>query len=161
MGYRYFASFGVPVSYPFGYGLSYTTFAYSDAVIAQNGDSYEVSVKVTNSGKAEGKEVVQLYYSDPQNKSLNKPAIELKAYAKTQSLKPGESETVKLTVKAADLASFDTKASAWVVNAAKGKFIIGSSSEDVRATLTADVKASTTKVADVLRPQQPLNLLHR
>ena len=161
VGYRYFASFGVPVSYPFGYGLSYTTFAYSDAVIAQNGDSYEVSVKVTNSGKAEGKEVVQLYYSDPQNKSLNKPAIELKAYAKTQSLKPGESETVKLTVKAADLASFDTKASAWVVNAAKGKFIIGSSSEDVRATLTADVKASTTKVADVLRPQLPLNLLHR
>ena len=68
---------------------------------------------------------------------------------------------MKLTVKAADLASFDTKASAWVVSAAKGKFIIGSSSEDVRATLTADVKASTTKVADVLRPQQPLNLLQR
>ena len=161
VGYRYFASFAVPVSYPFGYGLSYTSFTYSDAAIAQKADSYEVSVKVTNSGKAEGKEVVELYYSDPQNKTLNKPALELKAYAKTRSLKPGESETVKLTVKAADLASFDTASSSWVVSAAEGKFLIGSSSEDIRATLTAKVKASSQKVSDVLRPQKALNLLHR
>ena len=161
VGYRYFASFAVPVSYPFGYGLSYTSFTYSDAAIAQKADSYEVSVKVTNSGKAEGKEVVELYYSDPQNKTLNKPVFELKAYAKTRSLKPGESETVKLTVKAADLASFDTSSSSWVVSAAEGKFLIGSSSEDIRATLTAKVKASSQKVSDVLRPQKGLNLLHR
>ena len=161
VGYRYFASFGVPVSYPFGYGLSYTTFRYNDAKIAQNGDSYEVSVTVTNSGKAEGKEVVQLYYSDPQSKILNKPERELKAFTKTKTLKPGESETVKLTVKAADLASFDTAQSAWVVTAAKGLFLVGASSADIRATLTADVKASAVKVADVLRPQHPMSLLHR
>ena len=161
VGYRYFGSFGVPVSYPFGYGLSYTTFKYSDAQIAQSGDGYEVSVTVTNSGKAEGKEVVQLYYSDPQSKSLNKPERELKAFTKTKTLKPGESETVKLTVKAADLASFDAAQSAWVVSAAKGQFLVGASSADIRATLTADVKASTLKVADVLRPQKPMSLLHR
>ena len=161
VGYRYFSSFGVPVSYPFGYGLSYTTFKYSNAKIAQSGDGYEVSITVTNSGKAEGKEVVQLYYSDPQSKSLNKPERELKAFAKTKSLKPGESETLKLTVKAADLATFDAAQSAWVVSAAKGQFLVGASSADIRATLTADVKASSAKVADVLRPQQPMTLLHR
>ncbi|MBQ5477771.1 MAG: glycoside hydrolase family 3 C-terminal domain-containing protein, partial [Bacteroidaceae bacterium] len=107
VGYRYFDSFNVPVSYPFGYGLSYTTFEYSDANIAQKGDNYEVSVTVKNSGECEGKEVVELYISAPDSKAANKPAKELKAYAKTKNLKPGESETLTLNVAAVDLASFD------------------------------------------------------
>ena len=115
VGYRYFDSFNVPVSYPFGYGLSYTTFDYSDAKIAEKNEGYEVSVTVKNTGASEGKEVVQLYVSAPDNKAANKPVKELKAFAKTKSLKPGESETVTLNVKAADLASFDETASAWVV----------------------------------------------
>lgn len=161
VGYRYFSSFQKPVSYPFGYGLGYTTFAYSDAAITQKGNTYEVSVKVKNTGKAEGKEVVQLYYNDPESKQLNKPEIELKAYAKTKTLKPGESETLRLTVKNDDLASFDDTASMWQVNGVKGNFLICAASNDIRATVTADVRAASRKVANVLLPQQPIKLLHR
>ena len=161
VGYRYFDSFEVPVSYPFGYGLSYTTFEYSDAKIAEKGDAYEVSVTVKNTGTREGKEVVQLYISAPDNKAANKPAKELKAYAKTKALKAGESETVKLTIKAADLASFDEAASAWVVAEGEYQFLIGASSQDIKATLKANAKAQQTKVNDVMKPEKPITLLKR
>ena len=161
VGYRYFDSFDVPVSYPFGFGLSYTTFEYSDAKIAQKDDAYEVSVTVKNTGAREGKEVVELYISAPDNKAADKPAKELKAYAKTRQLKPGESETLTLTMKAADLASFDESASAWVVTAGEYQFLVGASSQDIRATLTAEAKAQQTKVNNVLKPQVQMNLLKR
>ena len=161
VGYRYFDSFNVPVSYPFGFGLSYTTFEYSDAQIAEKGDAYEVTVTVKNTGKFEGKEVVELYISAPDNKAANKPVKELKAFAKTKHLKPGESETLTLTVKAADLASFDEAASAWVVAEGEYQFLVGASSQDIKATLTANAKAQQTKVNDVMKPQAPLNLLKR
>jgi beta-glucosidase len=161
VGYRYFDSFGVAVSYPFGFGLSYTTFDYSDAKIDKKGDGYEVSVTVKNSGEYEGKEVVELYISAPDNKTANKPAKELKAYAKTRNLKPGEKETVKLFVKTADLASFDEGASAWVVSGGEYQFLVGASSQDIKATLKADVQGQETKVHNVLKPQVQMNLLKR
>ena len=161
VGYRYFDSFNVPVSYPFGFGLSYTTFEYSDAQIAEKGDAYEVTVTIKNTGKFEGKEVVELYISAPDNKAANKPVKELKAFAKTKQLKPGESETLTLSVKAADLASFDEAASAWVVAEGEYQFLVGASSQDIKATLTANAKAQQTKVNDVMKPQAPLNLLKR
>ena len=161
VGYRYFDSFDVPVSYPFGFGLSYTTFEYSDAKIAEKGDSYEVSVTIKNTGEREGKEVVELYISAPDNKAANKPVKELKAFAKTKALKAGESETVTMTVKAADLASFDEAASAWVVAEGEYQFLVGASSQDIKATLTANAKAQQTKVNDVMKPQVQMNLLRR
>ena len=161
VGYRYFDSFEVPVSYPFGYGLSYTTFEYSDAKITEKGDAYEITVTVKNTGKFEGKEVVELYISAPDNKAANKPVKELKAYAKTKQLKPGESETLTLTVKAADLASFDEAASAWVVAEGEYQFLVAASAQDTKATLTAKVKASQTKAHDVMKPQGQMNLLKR
>ena len=161
VGYRYFDSFDVPVSYPFGFGLSYTTFEYSDAKIAEKGDVYEVTVTVKNTGNYEGKEVVELYISAPDNKAANKPAKELKAYAKTKQMKPGESETLTLLVKAEDLASFDEDASAWVVTEGEYQFLIGASSQDIKATLTAPAKASQTKANDVMKPNVKLNLLKR
>ena len=161
VGYRYFDSFDVPVSYPFGFGLSYTTFAYSDAKIAQKDDAYEVSVTVKNTGRYDGKEVVELYISAPDNKAANKPAKELKAYAKTRLLKPGESETLTLTVKAADLASFDEAASAWVVAEGEYQFLVAASAQDIKATLTAHAKASQVKAHDVMKPQVRMNLLRR
>ena len=161
VGYRYFDSFEVPVSYPFGFGLSYTTFEYSDAKIAEKDGAYEISVTVKNTGSLEGKEVVELYISAPDNKAANKPAKELKAYAKTKALKAGESETVTLTVKAADLASFDEEASAWVVAEGEYQFLVGASSQDIKATLTANAKAQETKANDVLKPEVKLNLLRR
>ena len=161
VGYRYFDSFDVPVSYPFGYGLSYTTFDLSDAKVTPKGDGFEVSVVVKNTGKFDGKEVVQVYVSAPDNKAANKPAKELKAYAKTRLLKPGESQTLTLQVKTADLASFDESASAWVVAEGAYQFLVGVSSQDIKATLSADVKAQTQKANDVMKPQAKMNLLKR
>ncbi len=161
VGYRYFDSFEVPVSYPFGFGLSYTTFEYSDAKIAEKGDAYEVTVTVKNTGNYEGKEVVELYVSAPDNKAANKPVKELKAFAKTKLLKTGESETLTLTVKAADLASFDEAASAWVVAEGEYQFLVAASAQDIKATLTANAKASEVKAHDVMKPEVQMNLLKR
>ena len=161
VGYRYFDSFEVPVSYPFGFGLSYTTFEYSDAKIAQKNDIYDVTVTVKNTGKFEGKEVVELYISAPDNKAANKPAKELKAFAKTKLLKPGESETLTLSITAPELASFDEAASAWVVAEGEYQFLIGASSQDIKATLTAPAKSFLTKAHDVMKPQVQMNLLKR
>ena len=161
VGYRYFDSFDVPVSYPFGFGLSYTTFEYSDAKIAQKNDIYDVTVTVKNTGKFEGKEVVELYISAPDNKAANKPAKELKAYAKTKLLKPGESETLTLSITAPELASFDEAASAWVVAEGEYQFLVGASSQDIKATLTAPAKSFQTKAHDVMKPQVQMNLLKR
>ena len=161
VGYRYFDSFEVPVSYPFGYGLSYTTFEYSDAKISQKDDAISITVTIKNTGEREGKEVVELYISAPDNKAANKPAKELKAYAKTKALKAGESETVTLTVKTADLASFDEETSAWVVAEGEYQFLVGASSQDIKATLPTAVKASTEKVHDVMKPEVKMNLLKR
>ena len=161
VGYRYFDSFEVPVSYPFGFGLSYTTFEYSDAKISQSDDAISVTVTVKNTGAREGKEVVELYVAAPDAKAANKPAKELKAYAKTKALKAGESETLTLTVKAADLASFDEAASAWVVAEGEYQFLVAASAQDIKATLTAPVTAQQTKVHDALKPQAQMNLLKR
>ena len=161
VGYRYFDSFEVPVSYPFGYGLSYTTFVYSDAKITQKNDIYDISVAVKNTGKFEGKEVVEVYISAPNNKAANKPAKELKAFAKTKLLKPGESQTLTLSITAPELASFDETASAWVVAEGEYQFLIGASSQDIKATLTAPVKSFQTKANNVMKPQAQMNLLKR
>ena len=161
VGYRYFDSFNVPVSYPFGFGLSYTTFEYSDAKIDKKNDGYEVSVTIKNTGERDGKEVVELYISAPDSKAANKPAKELKAYAKTKNLKPGESETLTLSVAAADLASFDEASSAWVVAEGEYQFLVAASVQDIKATLKASVKGQQTKAHDVLKPEVKLNLLKR
>ena len=161
VGYRYFDSFEVPVAYPFGYGLSYTTFEYSDAKITQKNDIYDISVAVKNTGKYEGKEVVEVYISAPDSKAANKPAKELKAFAKTKLLKPGESQTLTLSITAPELASFDEAASAWVVAEGEYQFLIGASSQDIKATLTAPAKSFQTKAHDVMKPQGQLNLLKR
>lgn len=161
VGYRYFDSFGKEVSYPFGYGLSYTTFEYTNPSIKADNGVYTVSVDVKNTGKAAGKEVVQLYVSAPDNAKMGKPEKELKAFAKTKELKPGETATVTLTVKAADLASYDEATSSWVVDAGSYKFLIGASSRDIKAALDADVAASTMKTNDILKLQEPIQILKR
>ena len=161
VGYRYFDSFDVPVSYPFGYGLSYTTFEYSDALCEVKDGTVTVTVNVTNTGERDGKEVVELYAAAPDSKAANKPVKELKAFAKTMNLKPGESETITLKVNTADLASFDEAASAWVVAEGEYQFLVGASAQDIKATLTGAVTAQVTKCNDALKPQAPLNLLKR
>jgi beta-glucosidase len=109
VGYRYYNTFGVKTSFPFGYGLSYTSFAYSNLKLSSSTfkGSVLASVTITNKGKVAGKEVVQLYLSAPV-KNTDKPVQELKVFAKTGLLKPGASQTISFTLYANDLASFNT-----------------------------------------------------
>lgn len=161
VGYRYFDSFGKEVSYPFGYGLSYTTFAYDKAAVKSDNGVYTVSVEVKNTGKVAGKEVVQLYVSAPDAAGANKPEKELKAFAKTRELKPGEAEVVTLKVNASDLASYDEASSSWVVAAGNYMFLVGASSRDIRAVLDAEVEAAVQKTNDLLKLQEPIATLKR
>ena len=161
VGYRYFDSFGKAVSYPFGFGLSYTTFALGKPSVEESDENYVVSVEVKNVGKTPGKEVVELYVAAPRSRELNKPAKELKGFAKTRNLKPGESEILTITIPSMSLASFDEAASEWKVDAGKYEFLLGRSSKDILQRATVDVRAQTKKVSNVLKPQSKLNLLRR
>lgn len=161
VGYRYFDSFEKEVSFPFGYGLSYSTFEYSNIAVKSNANEVSVSFSIKNTGTVAAKEVAQLYISAPNAKSNNKPEKELKAFAKTTELKPGESQTITLTVKTADLASFNSEASAWQTDAGTYKILVGASSRDIRLTSEVEVDALEAKVNNVLNPQVELNLLKR
>ena len=140
VGYRHFDTRGCEVAYPFGFGLSYTTFEFSKPTVTQKGDRIEVSVVVRNTGKVAGKEVAQVYVAAPKGK-LDKPAKELKAFGKTRELKPGESETLKMTLSHRDLASYDEEQNAWVVDAGNYDFQIGANVSDIRVSTRLQVKA--------------------
>lgn len=151
-GYRYFNSFQVKPAYEFGFGLSYTKFKYGTVKISQpasNGKT-EVTLSVTNSGSKAGREVVQLYLAAPAG-GLDKPSEELKGFAKTKLLKPGEATTVKFVLNADELASYVTSRSAWI--AAPGTYTvkIGASSADFRQqvsfTLSKEIVAEQCHMA--------------
>ena len=159
VGYRFFDTFNREVAYPFGYGLSYTTFAFSNAKIKQlNNESIEVSVTVKNTGSVAGKEVAQVYVTAPKGR-LEKPVQELKAFAKTRELKPGESQTLTMQMARRDLASFDEANSQWLTEAGTYTFRIGASSRDIKFELPLALKEYTEKTTNALAPQQPLNLM--
>ena len=161
VGYRYFDSFGKPVAYPFGFGLSYTTFAYENMSVSEANGVYTIKVDVKNTGSCAGRNVVELFVAAPNSKKLNKPEKELRNYAKTKLLQPGQSETITMTVKTEDLASFNEKASAWKTDAGRYDFLICSSASTVEAKASAPVKAWTKKVHNVMKPNVKLNLLRR
>ena len=153
VGYRHFVTRDVAVSYPFGFGLSYTNFAYSKPVVKAVADGFQASVTVTNTGSVAGKEVVELYVSAPAG-GLDKPARELKAFGKTKELKPGESQTLTLKVSAYELASFNEATSAWEAAAGSYKVQFGASVDDIRATAPFTLKkAQSWPVHNVLAPQ--------
>ena len=139
VGYRYFTTAGKNVSYPFGYGLSYTTFEYGKPTVkAAKDGSLTATISVKNTGKVAGKEVVEVYVSAPAG-GLEKPACELKGFAKTKELKPGESETLTLVIDAYTLASFNPATSAWETAAGSYKLAFGASVADIRATATVKI----------------------
>ena len=152
VGYRYFSTADVAVSYPFGYGLSYTTFAYSKPVVKATADGFTATVTVTNTGKVAGKEAVQLYVTAPAG-GLDKPALELRSFAKTRTLAPGESQTLTMTVDNYGLASFNEANSAWEAPAGTYKVLFAANVNDVRASADYKLKkAQSWKVSDVLAP---------
>lgn len=160
VGYRYFDSFNREVSYPFGFGLSYTTFAYEKPAVSIKGEDIELSVSVRNTGSRPGKEAVQVYVSAPAG-SLEKPVKELKAFGKTRELQPGESETLKMRLQRRDLASFDESQSAWVVDEGSYQFLFAASAADVRCTSSLKVSGMTEKTSNALAPKTELKLLRK
>ncbi|MBE0654331.1 MAG: glycoside hydrolase family 3 C-terminal domain-containing protein [Bacteroidales bacterium] len=133
VGYRYFSTFNKAVSYEFGYGLSYTDFAYKLNSVSDPDSKgrIEISISIGNIGDYKGSEVVQVYASAP-GISMSKPERELVAFKKTRLLNPGEKQKLKLEVPATNLASFDEDRSAWVIEPGLYTFRIGASSLDIR-----------------------------
>ena len=159
VGYRYYNTFGKKVAFPFGFGLSYTTFALSNMQVSKNENGYDITVDIKNTGKTDGKEVAQLYISSPTD-GVKKPAIELKAFAKSRNLKPGESQTVKMSVKIDDMEYFDEASSSWKLDAGTYKFSIGTNAGNLVDTKEVAVDAPVVrKVNNVLALSQPIELL--
>ena len=158
VGYRYFKSVGKNVAYPFGYGLSYTTFEYERPTVRLVGDKVEVSVAVRNTGSVAGKEIVEVYVSAPETE-IEKPVIELKAFAKTQTLEPGASEVLRMSIPVRDIALYDEENSQWLVEAGTYTVSIGASVDDIRAAAQVKLKEYTEKTLDVLGPQGELKTL--
>ncbi len=164
VGYRYYSTFDVKTAYPFGYGLSYTTFKYSDLKLSSktfNG-SVTATVTVTNTGDVAGREVVELYVSAPVN-TLQKPEEELRAFGKTKTLAPKESQTLSFTLTAKDLESFDTAHSAWVAEGGSYTVKIGASATDIKKTAKFTLANTITveKVHNVLKPEVAITELKK
>jgi beta-glucosidase len=156
VGYRYFNTFNVKPAYEFGYGLSYTNFAYSNLKLNNKVFNQKIiaTVNLKNTGSVAGKEVVQLYISAP-SKELKKPYEELKGFAKTRLLKPGETETIHFTIDPKDLSSFDTKSASWIAEAGNYTVKIGASSTDIKQSADFQLKKDLVVEKDhnVLTPK--------
>lgn len=133
VGYRYYQTAGVPVAFPFGHGLSYTQFAYSDL----HADAHSATLTVTNTGDRAGAEIVQLYVAKP-NAEIFRPAQELKAFAKVQ-LAAGESKTVTLTLDDKAFRYWNTRTDSWEVESGTYELRVGASSVDIRLTAAVEV----------------------
>lgn len=164
VGYRYYTTFGVEPAYPFGHGLSYTTFDFGPLQLsaAEFAGEVTVQVRVTNSGSAAGREVVQLYLSAPGT-AMDKPAYELRAFAKTGTLQPGQSETVTMRLTGRDLTSFDTGRAAWVAEPGTYTVRVGASATDIRgqATFVVPEELVVERAHNVLSPKEPIEELTR
>ncbi|XAW87383.1 fibronectin type III-like domain-contianing protein [Vibrio sp. CDRSL-10 TSBA] len=155
VGYRYYTSFDVDTAYPFGYGMSYTNFEYRHPTVVANtlgrkgkkGGLIQLSATIHNSGDVAGKEAAQVYVSAPQGK-LDKPVIELKAFAKTSLLQPGQNAKLAFNIPARDLASFDASRNEWIIEPGTYQVYIAPSSDvngKLNGTATAPVTFTVSK----------------
>jgi beta-glucosidase len=164
VGYRYYDTFNVPTAYEFGFGLSYTTFGYSDLKLgsASFSNQMKVTVTVKNTGQVAGKEVVQLYLSAP-TAQMEKPVQELKGFAKTGILKPGDSQQLSFDLNPLSLASFKSGISSWVADKGQYEVRIGASSKDIRlkSSFNLPKEVIVEKVHDVMYPNFAMEELSR
>ncbi|PWT95775.1 MAG: glycosyl hydrolase [Bacteroidetes bacterium] len=157
VGYRYYNTYNVQPAYEFGYGLSYTDFKYENLKLNSTTLKGKITISLTvkNTGRVAGKEVVQLYIKAP-GKNLDKPNEELKGFAKTKLLGPGQSQLVSFVINTSDIASFDTESSSWV--AEQGSYVVevGASSRNfkLKSSFNLPKNMTTEKVHKVLVPQQ-------
>ncbi len=138
IGYRYFDEHPELVSYPFGYGLSYTTFEYSNPTAKYENNELTLTITVKNTGNYSGKEAVQIYVTAPKSE-LTKPVKELKSFAKTAELKPGEQEVLEFTISNYDLASYNETAGAWVTESGYYNIGFAASAQDIRQTASFNI----------------------
>lgn len=162
VGYRYYDTFKIPVAYPFGYGMSYSQFDFSNLKV-QNDESsktLQVSFTVTNSGNTEGKEVAQIYVSAPHQK-MKKPIQELKAFAKTELLQSGKSQTFSVTIPYYDLSSFDSVTSSWKLETGNYELRVGNSSQNILIKQVFHLSNATMvlKTENLLKPDRVVNEL--
>ena len=136
VGYRYYQTAGVPVAFPFGYGLSYTSFAYSDLKVTAD----SVTLTVTNTGARDGAEIVQVYIAKP-GAEIFRPAQELKAFARV-SLAAGESRTVTLPLDDKAFRYWNTRTDSWEVEGGRYEVRVGASSADIRLTANVDIRGT-------------------
>lgn len=149
-GYRHYITDKVRTAYPFGFGLSYTEFKYSGMNVEEVGEEYVVKVNVENTGKYSGKEVVQIYVKAP-GKDMDKPSRELKGFAKTEVLAPGQSQTVEVRIPKTLLTSYDELRSGWAIEKGTYSFIAAINAEKPVLTKKVRIKeASFSPTGDYL-----------
>lgn len=136
VGYRYYQTAGVPVAFPFGYGLSYTSYAYSDLKVTAD----SVTLTVTNTGARDGAEIVQVYIAKP-GAEIFRPAQELKAFARVP-LAAGESRTVTLPLDDKAFRYWNTRTDCWEVEGGRYEVRVGASSADIRLTANVDIRGT-------------------
>ena len=161
VGYRYFDTFGIPVRYGFGYGLSYTTFSVDGCTVAKTENhGIKITADVKNTGNMAGKEVVQVYASLPGG-SLEKEAHRLTAYAKTELLQPGQKQTVTLEVPAERLVSYDEKSAAWILEKGFYGISVGNSLENAELVggMQLDESVVLEKAKNLFAKKEELNEL--
>ena len=171
VGYRWYDSRKMPVLFPFGHGLSYTSFEYSDLKLSKSAfkdnDGVDVSVTVKNTGDCEGKEIIQLYVSDKTGVEI-RPEKELKGFEKI-SLKPGEAKTISFHLDQRSFAYWNTDTKEWYAPSGTYIISIGASSRDIRLTAEVDVTSSgkkaftitpQTTMGDMLRNREMAALIH-
>lgn len=138
VGYRHFDKTNLEVSYPFGYGLSYTDFEFGDLNVTVENDTISVSVRVQNIGAQAGKEVVQVYTSK-LNSTIDRPEQELKAFAKTKDLQPGETEVIALQIPVSELRYWDEDSSTWQLQNGLYSIRVGSSSRTIKSAKEIEI----------------------
>lgn len=151
VGYRYYDSFNIETAYPFGFGLSFTKFNYTDLKLDKQDfkDNIKVSVKITNTGKVAGKDAVQLYVGAPKG-TIDKPLKVLVDFGKTKLLQPDESEIIELSIGAKEIASFYPDKSQWIADAGTYTILVGKSSQDI--VLKSEFKIKNTLVVEKVKP---------
>ncbi len=160
VGYRYFDTFDIEPLYPFGYGLSYTSFTKTCKKVVADWKNIIITIEVKNTGDVAGRDVVEVYVTAPEGR-LTKPYQELKGYAKTKNLAPQESETVTITIPTENLASFDTEKAAFIMEAGDYLIRMGNHSRDTEIVqvICVDEEANLRQVRNEFRLDHELNVL--